>query len=91
MSELQPTHSWRLSEYVYSKNHNLQGNYLLNLKTPTRFPDVSRKYIQGDPVRHIDWKAFVRCDQLIVREQNVETSGVVSIGCDIGHSFHLFY
>lgn len=59
-----------------------QGSYFLNLNKPAKFPEGSRKYIKGDPVRFVDWKAYSRTDQLVIREKRDEASSTVIIGID---------
>jgi len=83
---LEPDDPWfsHFSDIKHSQRY--QGSYLLALERPTRFPENSRSYIKGDPVALIDWKAFARSDQLIMREQRDEASISVKIGIDISES-----
>lgn len=64
------------------------GSRLLNLKKASRVPNSSRKYIQGDPVRYIDWRAFARTDQLLLREHRDEASSKVKILLDLRPSLY---
>lgn len=58
------------------------GSFQLRLKRPSRLPAFSRQYIKGDPVHLIDWKAYARSDQLIIREERDEASSRVMIVID---------
>jgi len=60
-----------------------QGSHVLNLKRVSKDTLSSRPYVAGDPVRMIDWKAFGKTDQLLVREVRDEASVRVriSISC----------
>ncbi|MEZ4741753.1 MAG: DUF58 domain-containing protein [Bdellovibrionota bacterium] len=66
----------------------LQGTFKLALRRPHRVPESSRMFVQGDPVNLIDWKAYARNDQLIVREKRDEASSRVRIGIDISETMH---
>ena len=57
----------------------LHGSYTMALRRASKEPEYSRSYTFGDPVSMIDWKAFGRTDQLIVREQKDEASVKVGI------------
>jgi len=46
-------------------------------------PASSRKYLHGDPVHLIDWRAYARSDQLLIREQRDEASTRVMICVDM--------
>jgi hypothetical protein len=45
------------------------GSHKMALKRVTKDPMEARPYQPSDPVRLIDWKAFARTDQLIVRQK----------------------
>lgn len=60
----------------------LHGSFFLNLPHVSRSPELSRAYQVGDPVRLIDWKAFARTDQLIVREERDEAMASVVVVLD---------
>lgn len=59
------------------------GSFYLRMRRPSRTPAFSRKYVAGDPIRLIDWRAFARTDQLIIREQREEASARIAIVIDI--------
>lgn len=65
-----------------STSHSLHGSFYLNLPHISRSPELSRAYQVGDPVRLIDWKAYARNDQLIVREERDEAMANVVIVLD---------
>lgn len=64
------------------------GSRLLNLKKASRLPTSSRKYIQGDPIRYIDWRAYARTDQLILREHRDEASSKIKIHFDLSSTLY---
>jgi hypothetical protein len=64
----------------------LQGSYNLALRRPTKSPESSRTYVPGDPVNMIDWKAFARNDQIIVREKRDEASATIRICLDVSET-----
>ena len=83
LRSLSPLHGWDISCSEYNHEMTFHGTHILPLKIPTRSPDVSRKYISGDPVKFIDWKAYARSDQLVIRERNIDSSGRILVACDI--------
>ncbi|MFW7381688.1 MAG: DUF58 domain-containing protein [Oligoflexus sp.] len=64
------------------------GSARLNLQRPSRMPASSRKYLHGDPVHLIDWRAYARNDQLIIREQRDEASTKVIICIDLNDTMN---
>lgn len=46
-----------------------QGSFQMPLRQISKASELSRAYQPGDPVAQIDWKAFARTDQLLVREK----------------------
>ena len=70
----------RINQQILSQRYS--GSFFLRLKRPSRLPAYSRQYIKGDPVNLIDWKAFARNDQLIVREERDEASSRIAIIID---------
>ncbi len=79
-------HELRLRDFKNSVRY--QGSYNLNLRRPSRNPAYSRVYVPGDPIKLIDWKAFARTDQLLIREQREEASAMVCIFVDQRDSMH---
>lgn len=70
--------------YPYMKSSlRYMGSAKLNLRRPSRMPASSRKYLHGDPVHLIDWRAYARNDQLLIREQRDEASTRVMICVDM--------
>lgn len=55
------------------------GGAVQKLKTPGRVPEETRPYQAGDPVHLIDWHAFGRTDQLIVRQRREQAPQHVAI------------
>jgi uncharacterized protein (DUF58 family) len=55
------------------------GGAVQKLKTPGRVPEETRPYQAGDPVHLIDWHAFGRTDQLIVRQRREQAPQHVMI------------
>lgn len=74
----------RFKETKYSAR--TLGSRLLNLKRVSRLPSTSRRYMIGDPTRLIDWRAFARNDQLIVREIRDEASSRINICLDLSET-----
>jgi hypothetical protein len=64
-------------------SQRLQGSWLMNLLRPSRLPESSRQYVRGDPVNMIDWKAYARTDQLLIREVRDEASAVTAVVVDV--------
>jgi hypothetical protein len=82
LAVLHPTQKLSLSWKQFKNSVRYQGSYQLNLRRPTKYPETSRKYIFGDPVHLIDWKAYSRTDQLLIRERQDEASINVAIIID---------
>ncbi len=59
-------------------------------KSPRRGVSVEfverRPYVQGDDLRHLDWKAFARTDRLAVKRYEEETSLEATLVVDASHS-----
>jgi len=78
----------RPREYVemqFSKTRQTSmphGSLMTAIKRPSRFPDFSRPYQAGDPVRLIDWRAFAKFDSLIVREERDDAPSDVIVSLD---------
>ena len=66
----------------------LQGNYRRMLKEILPPPDSCRPYQVGDPMSKIDWKAYGRTEQLIVRERRTLCNKPISIIIDNYPSMH---
>ena len=86
LSSLDPFDLMNLSYKGKSHSVSFHGSYELNLKSSTRSPDSGRKYVKGDPLRMIDWKAYARSNQLIVRETARESSVHVGLFCCLEES-----
>lgn len=59
------------------------GSWRLALRRPSRMPESSRPYVYGDPVNRIDWKAFARTDQLIIRQERDEAAAQVMVVVEV--------
>lgn len=64
------------------------GSYNLRLKRASRLPSYSRQYIKGDPAHLIDWKAYARSDNLIVREVRDDASASIAVVVDMADTMH---
>jgi hypothetical protein len=64
----------------------MHGSHYLALKQPSKLPEFSRPYVQGDPLNFIDWKAYARTDHMIIRETRDEATARVMIFLEIGPS-----
>ena len=78
LKDLSPKHALELSELSTSDSFR-QGSYYLKLRRPDKYPVFSRRYQPGDPIKLIDWKAYSRTDQLIIREKQESSSGKILI------------
>lgn len=79
LKQLSPYYGIEPAHQKYVPLSRFHGTQRLNLMRPTRLPANSRRYTYGDPVHLIDWRAYARNEQLIVREQNDEASCRVTI------------
>ncbi|RZA26298.1 MAG: DUF58 domain-containing protein [Proteobacteria bacterium] len=86
LQQLTPFHPLEPSHQKYVSVARFHGTQKLNLMRPTRLPANSRRYTAGDPVHLIDWRAYARNEQLVLREQNDEASCKVHIFIDIKES-----
>jgi hypothetical protein len=82
LASLHPQHFADQEMHRVSRMYNLHGSFFLNLPHISRSPELSRAYQFGDPVRLIDWKAYARNDQLIVREERDEAMASVVVVLD---------
>jgi len=82
LAALLPNQPMELAFRATRSSQRLQGSWRMDLLRPSRVPESSRRYVRGDPVQMIDWKAFARTDQLIVREVRDEASSRVVIVVD---------
>jgi hypothetical protein len=88
LKQLTPYHPIEPSHQKYVSVARFHGTQKLNLMRPTRLPANSRRYTHGDPVHLIDWRAYARNEQLVVREQNDEASCKVLIFIDLSESMN---
>lgn len=86
LATLIPQHSSAVRWGRKASSPRLHGSHDFVLKRPSRSPEYSRMYAPGDPVRMIDWRAYARTDQLIVRETRDESSVSVHIVIDLDKS-----
>jgi hypothetical protein len=86
LQQLTPFHPLEPSHQKYVSVARFHGTQKLNLMRPTRLPANSRRYTPGDPVNLIDWRAYARNEQLVLREQNDEASCKVHILLDASES-----
>lgn len=74
LRQLTPYHGFEPSHQRSVPLSRFHGSQRLNLMRATRLPASSRRYTTGDPIHLIDWRAYARNEQLLVREQNDEAS-----------------
>ena len=86
LAALQPTQAEDLSFRSYKNSVRLHGSHRLTMRRPSRAPEASRKYIHGDPVNMIDWLAYARTDQLIIREKRDEATARIAIFLDVSET-----
>ncbi len=83
---LHPTQPREAHYRAYKNSPRLHGSHFMSLRRPTRMPESGREYKAGDPLNLIDWKAFARTDQLIVREIRDEAAARVRIAFDVSET-----
>lgn len=86
LQQLTPFHPLEPSHQKYVSVARFHGTQKLKLMRPTRMPASSRRYTHGDPVNLIDWRAYARNEQLVLREQNDEASCRVHIFLELRES-----
>lgn len=65
-----------------------QGSFRQLLKSPHREPESARPFLPGDPVSFIDWKAFAKTDQLLMREVTPNAQTNISIVLELSPSMY---
>jgi hypothetical protein len=88
LADLRPETSFDPRWNAQRSSSRYQGSHLLNLKRVSRDVVNTRNYVAGDPVRLIDWKAYARTDQLLVREVRDEAAVRVGIAVSMAESMH---
>jgi uncharacterized protein (DUF58 family) len=88
LAELRPETSFEPRWNAQRSSSRYQGSHLLNLKRVSRDVVNTRSYVAGDPVRMIDWKAYARTDQILVREVRDEAAVRVAIAVSTADSMH---
>ena len=83
LAALHPARTREVQYRDYKNSLQLFGSQFMSLKRPTRLPEAGREYTPGDPVNLIDWKAYGRLGQLIVREVRDQSTSRVLIGVDV--------
>ena len=83
LAELEPGWPEDLSTKRLKSSPRMQGSMMMALRRVSRNPENSRVYAHGDPVSLIDWKAYARTDELIIREHRDEASAKIIIVVDI--------
>jgi len=83
LASLSPAQPRETHYHAYKTSPRLGGSHFMTLKRPSRLPESGREYVPGDPVNMIDWKAYGRTDQLIVREVRDEAAARVAIALDV--------
>jgi hypothetical protein len=86
VSDLHPAICLHAPTAAFVQMKRIHGRNLLKLRQPSRLPAFSRHYFPGDPVKLIDWKAFAKSDQLLIREDRKSASGNVLIVIDAASS-----
>ncbi len=88
LADLQPGIPEDIASSRSKSSPRMQGSMIMNLRRISRSPENSRVYVHGDPIRLIDWKAYARTDELIVREHRDEASANVAIVLDRGDTLN---
>lgn len=82
LAELEPGWPENLATTRVKSSPRMHGSLIMSLRRVSRSPENSRLYVHGDPINLIDWKAYARTDELIVREHRDEAAARVSIIID---------
>lgn len=82
LAELEPGWPENLSTSRIKSSPRMHGSLMMSLRRVSRNPENSRAYVHGDPVHMIDWKAYARTDELILREHRDEAAARVAIVLD---------
>ena len=83
LAALHPSQPMDVHFRRFKNAQRIHGSHLMNLRAPSRTPESTRLYAPGDPINLIDWKAFARTDQLILREVRDEASARVAVCVDL--------
>lgn len=86
LAELEPGWPEDLSTSRVKSSPRMHGSLMMSLRRVSRSPENSRLYAHGDPIQLIDWKAYARTDELILREHRDEAAARVSIIMDQGET-----
>lgn len=86
LAELEPGWPENLGTSRVKSSPRMHGSLVMSLRRVSRSPENSRLYVHGDPIQLIDWKAFARTDELIVREHRDEAAAKISIVIDQSES-----
>ena len=75
---LDPKVADRLARLTLAVGHAVEGFLTGRHRSPHRGVSVEfverRPYVQGDDLRHLDWKAFARSDRLAIKRYEEETN-----------------
>ena len=88
LAELEPGWPEDLSTARVKSSPRMHGSMMMALRRVSRSPENSRLYAHGDPVQMIDWKAYARTDELIIREHRDEAAARVGIVLDLSETLH---
>lgn len=83
---LTPDHGQDLHSLFLKASSKPMGSFLNPLRKPSRLIETTRLYSPGDPLQAIDWRAFARTDQLLIRQVRDESTVKVTIGLDLSES-----
>jgi hypothetical protein len=86
LSDLEPGWPEDLGTSRVKSSPRMHGSLIMSLRRVSRNPENSRPYVHGDPIQLIDWKAYARTDELIVREHRDEAAAKISIVIDQSES-----
>lgn len=69
LADLVPGYEFKRTRAVPRFAPRPAGGAVQRLKVPRKFPEDTRPYQAGDSVHMIDWRAYGRTDQLLLRQQ----------------------
>lgn len=83
---LDPTTPLKICYRKTKNSPRHHGSHRLNYRSPAKSAASCRKYIKGDPIKLIDWKAYARTDQILLRERRKDASSNIVILIDYSAS-----
>ncbi|MDE3269736.1 MAG: DUF58 domain-containing protein [Pseudomonadota bacterium] len=87
LRNLKPDTRLSLSAHAFKHYRHDFGSFW-NRSTPHRQLEDTRSYLRGDPLTAIDWKAYARSDQLLIKQKRHSARASVAIAVSAAPSMH---